>query len=124
MPRSITKTIYTFRELLVLRKEGKTTKKAVHKAKNWLIEGQTDHDWWRYFHESWKKALNQIGHERGTGGPAHPLELHQPVMGVDQQLPLLQRVVLRWVGYAEGGVGQDRIGPALLRPRGRAGGRR
>src|SRR5258708_6719855 len=63
MPRAITKTVYTFRELLVLRKEGKTTEKAVHKAKDWLIEGQTDHDWWRYLHELWKKALDQIGFE-------------------------------------------------------------
>src|SRR5207237_646564 len=36
------------------------------------------------------------------------------VVGVGGQLPLLQRVVLRRVGDAEGGVGQDRERAALV----------
>ena len=46
---------------------------------------------------------------------ADALELDQAVMGVDQQLPFLQRVVLSWVGDAPVRVGKDREGAALVR---------
>jgi hypothetical protein len=42
------------------------------------------------------------------------LELNQAIMGVNQQLPFLQRVVLRWVGDTESRVRKDREGTALV----------
>ena len=56
----------------------------------------------------------EVGHDLRARDAAHLGEAHQAVVGVDQQLPLLQRVVLGRVGDAEGGVGQDREGPALV----------
>ena len=35
--------------------------KAVQRAREWLIEGQTDHAWWEYLEEMWRDALDQIG---------------------------------------------------------------
>ena len=63
MPRTITKTVYTFGELLSLHREGKVTQKTVQRTRTWLIEGQTMHDWWEYVFDLWKKALDQIGFE-------------------------------------------------------------
>ena len=48
MPRTITKTVYTFRELLVLRREGKVAQKTLQRVRSWLTEGQTMYDWWEY----------------------------------------------------------------------------
>ena len=61
----------------------------------------------------------EVGHDLRTRHAAHLGEPDQAVVGVDEQLPLLQRVVLRRVGDAEGGVGQDREGAALVPGRGR-----
>jgi hypothetical protein len=63
MPLTITKTVYTFSELLSLHIEGKVAKNAVERTRNWLIEGQTMLDWWDYVFELWTKALDQIGFE-------------------------------------------------------------
>lgn len=66
MPRTITKTVYTFRELLVLHWEGKVAQKTVQRVRSWLTEGQTMYDWWEYIFELWKKALDQIGFENAA----------------------------------------------------------
>ncbi len=61
MARTITKTVYDFGELLALHEQGQVTKRAVERAREWLVEGQTDHDWWEYLYDLWQKALDQIG---------------------------------------------------------------
>jgi hypothetical protein len=61
MPREITKTIYTFQELLDLHKAGKATSKAIENAREWLRESATDHDWYEFTTDCWKEALAQIG---------------------------------------------------------------
>ena len=62
MPKTITKevTLYTFKELVDLEKFGTLTR-ACEKARQWLQEGQTDHDWWEHTYATWKSALDQIG---------------------------------------------------------------
>jgi len=62
MPKTITKevTLYTFKELVDLEKVG-TLKRACERARAWLQEGQTDHDWWDHTYDTWKSALAQIG---------------------------------------------------------------
>ncbi len=61
MARTITKTVYRFDELLDLHEQGKVSKRAVEKAREWLTEGQTDHQWYDYLFELWRDALDQIG---------------------------------------------------------------
>lgn len=61
MPRTITKTVYTFQELLDLHTAGKATEKAVQKARQWLQEVQTDGEWYDATYDCWKEALEQIG---------------------------------------------------------------
>jgi hypothetical protein len=63
MPRTITKIVYTFRELLDLRHEGKVNEKAVEKARSWLQEAATDFDWHSCVLDFWEHALDQIGFE-------------------------------------------------------------
>lgn len=63
MPRTITKTVFTFRELLDLAKEGNVTQKAIERARPWLQEAATDFDWYSYVLEFWQQALDQIGFE-------------------------------------------------------------
>ena len=63
MPKTITKTIYTFKELLALHKEGKIPQKAVERAKSWLQEAATDFNWYSDVLGIWKEALAQIGFE-------------------------------------------------------------
>jgi hypothetical protein len=63
MPRTITKTVYSFRKLLALNKEDKIAQKAVERARSWLQEANTDHDWCSYVLELWEQALDQIGFE-------------------------------------------------------------
>jgi hypothetical protein len=58
MPKRITKTVYTFRELLAKGDTG-----AIDRARDWLREGQTDYNWWEYIYELWVAALDQIGFE-------------------------------------------------------------
>ncbi len=59
--KQITKTVYTYRELLDLNKAGNASSTAVEKAKAWLREGQTDGEWYEYVYDMWKQALAQIG---------------------------------------------------------------
>lgn len=61
MPKTITKTVYTFQELLDACKAKEVTGAAVEKARAWLIEGATSHDWWDFTYEWWAKALSQVG---------------------------------------------------------------
>lgn len=61
MPREITKTVYTYDELIALHKDGKVTDKALERAKTWLGEGNTDHDWWDATLDGWVQALDKIG---------------------------------------------------------------
>ena len=61
MPAVITKTVYTFAELIEARKAGKVNDRAVSQARQWLQEGATDHDWFDYTVGEWKKALEYIG---------------------------------------------------------------
>ncbi len=68
MPRIITKTVYTFKELLALHKEGKVSKMAVERARTWLQEAATDFDWYSDVLDIWKDALDQIGFENGEIG--------------------------------------------------------
>ena len=66
MPRTITKAMYSFGELLALHREGKVAQKTVQRVRSWLTEGQTMYDWWEYIFELWKKALDQIGFENAA----------------------------------------------------------
>jgi len=61
MPRTITKTVYTFQELLDLRAAGKATERAVEKAREWLRNAQTDGEWYEFVFDTWKEAMEQIG---------------------------------------------------------------
>lgn len=68
MPRTITKTVYTFKELLELANDPEASKltkqqrtKAVYKAKDWLRDANTQDEWWECTYETWKDALDQIG---------------------------------------------------------------
>jgi hypothetical protein len=61
MAKTITKTVYTFQELLDLEKQGKADKKAVERARQWLTEGLQTYDWWDSVYEWWTTALEQIG---------------------------------------------------------------
>ncbi len=63
MPRTISKTVYTFKELLDLAKQGEVTKKAIERARSWLQEAATDFDWYSYVLDFWQHALDQIGFE-------------------------------------------------------------
>lgn len=63
VPRTITKIVYTFKELLDLSKEGKASQKAVERAKHWLQEAATDFDWYSCVLDFWEHALDQIGFE-------------------------------------------------------------
>jgi hypothetical protein len=61
MPRTITKTVYTFKELLDLHAKGEVTATAIDKARGWLSEVATDVGWYDYVYDLWKQALEQIG---------------------------------------------------------------
>jgi hypothetical protein len=63
MPKTITKTVYSFQELLDLAKEGKVQQKALERARSWLQEAATDFDWYSCVVDFWKEVLNQIGFE-------------------------------------------------------------
>ena len=62
MPKTITKevTLYTFRELVELEKQGQM-KRACEKARQWLQEGATDHKWWDSVYEDWNRRLHEAG---------------------------------------------------------------
>jgi len=61
MPRTITKTIYTFGELIEASKRKEVKPVAVERAREWMIEGLQCFDWWDQTYEDWKQALEQIG---------------------------------------------------------------
>ena len=61
MPRVITRTVYTFQELLDLHKAGKVKEKAIDKARQWLRDANTDGEWYEWLFETWTDALAQIG---------------------------------------------------------------
>jgi hypothetical protein len=63
VPKTITKIVYTFQELLDLNKAGRVSKKAVEKARSWLQEAATDFDWYSCVLDFWEPALDQIGFE-------------------------------------------------------------
>ena len=63
MPRTITKTVNTYKELLGLTREGKVNQKAVERAKSWLQDAATDFDWYSCVLDFWEHALDQIGFE-------------------------------------------------------------
>ncbi len=63
MPKTITKTVYTFPELLDLHEQGTVAKKAVERARTWLQEATTDFDWYSCVTDFWKDVLDQIGFE-------------------------------------------------------------
>lgn len=58
MPKTITKTVYTFAELIEkFGENGKPTEK----AREWLQQGATDHNWWDGVYDNWTEALRSIG---------------------------------------------------------------
>lgn len=62
MPQTVTKTVYTFGELLQANANGEVGSKAVKKARAWMQEGATMGDYWHeYILEDWKTALAQVG---------------------------------------------------------------
>ena len=61
MPRTVTKTVYTFQELLDLHAAGQVKQKAIDKARRWLRESATDHEWYEWTFDTWIEALEQIG---------------------------------------------------------------
>lgn len=63
MPKTITKIVYAFKELLDLNKEGKVTPKAIERARSWLREAATDFDWHSCVLDFWEHSLDQIGFE-------------------------------------------------------------
>jgi hypothetical protein len=63
MPKTITKTVYTFKELLDLNKASGGTQKAVERARSWLQDAATDFDWYSSVLNFWENALDPIGFE-------------------------------------------------------------
>lgn len=63
MPRTIIKTVYSFKEMLELEKEKKVTTKAVERVRNQLKEISTDGEWWDNTKDDMKTALDQVGFE-------------------------------------------------------------
>src|ERR1051326_2894350 len=63
MPKTIEKVVYSYEEMLQLAKDKKISEHALEKARSWLIEGQTDVEWWDGIYDMWKEALEQIGFE-------------------------------------------------------------
>lgn len=62
MPVTITKTVYTFGELLQANeKKKKVSDLAVGKARQWLQEGVTDDHWHEFLLGDWKTALGSVG---------------------------------------------------------------
>ena len=52
--------LYTFKELLEEEAKG-NMKRACQKAREWLREGATGHNWWQFLYENWTTALEAIG---------------------------------------------------------------
>ena len=68
MTEKIEKTVYTFRELIAASNnpDSDMTERDVQKARDWLSEGATDHEWWDCLLDDWKQALEQIGFENAN----------------------------------------------------------
>lgn len=63
MPQTITKevTLYTYKELVEANSNGEM-KRAYEKAREWMVEGATDGDWWfESVVDMWKRCLEQFG---------------------------------------------------------------
>jgi hypothetical protein len=63
MPKQVTKTVYTFRELIAAAEDNETevSQRDVDRARDWLREGATDYDWWEFVYSDWTEALEQVG---------------------------------------------------------------
>jgi hypothetical protein len=58
--QTITKTVYSFKELLELEKENKVSKAVVEKVRQ-KLQSFLDDDWSEYLLDMWASALDQIG---------------------------------------------------------------
>jgi hypothetical protein len=63
MPRTITKTVYTFKEMLEAEKNAELSSQAVASARQWLQGVQTEDDWYQHSLDWWVSALDEIGFE-------------------------------------------------------------
>jgi hypothetical protein len=64
MSKTITKEVYTFKELIELEKEGRVSTKTLEHVREKLREWATDGSWWyECVFDNWKPALDQIGFE-------------------------------------------------------------
>jgi hypothetical protein len=63
MPKQITKTVYTFRELLDASERNEIKSRAVERAREWLVQGVHDFNWFDSVTDTWNEALEQIGFE-------------------------------------------------------------
>jgi hypothetical protein len=63
MPKDITKTVYTFRELIEASEdpESNVSSRAVDRARDWLSEGAAMFDWYEFSIDDWTTALEQVG---------------------------------------------------------------
>lgn len=61
--RQIVKTVRTFSEMIEAEKAGEVSSNALEKARTWMKETATDHDWYDCTTEWWETALAQIGFE-------------------------------------------------------------
>lgn len=61
MPTTITKTVYSFAELLDMERSGGIKSSVVDRVRDQLRSWNTDHDWYEFEYTTWASALNQIG---------------------------------------------------------------
>lgn len=61
MPKEIKKTVYSFKEMVELEASNSIKSRAVERAREWLQQAATDHDWWEFEYDRWEEALQQIG---------------------------------------------------------------
>jgi len=59
--KTITKKVYSYKELIELHKQKKVHSSVVEKVRNKLQQFILDDDWSEYILENWKSALEQIG---------------------------------------------------------------
>ena len=78
--KTITKTVYTFRELLDIG-----DRDAQERARTWLAEINTDWNWYELVYGTWKEALEEIGfitpviHFRGFGSQGDGASFTAPI---------------------------------------------
>lgn len=61
MAKQITKTVYSFKELIERNKQGKTSSAVVERVRSGLSTQQTVDQWYEYVQNIWTSALTQIG---------------------------------------------------------------